>query len=152
MNDKQTENQAYKDKSNGSEISRRGFLSSAALATVAGTLAVNGAMAQDHQQANDRSKSDPGPSNRPLDTQNPDSEWPPDTGSKSLVRNFKYPFSFANKRTYEGGWSREVTIRELPVSKAMAGVNMRLTAGGVRELHWHSRSRQYETCFLRIHI
>jgi hypothetical protein len=83
MNDKQTENQAYKDKSNGSEISRRGFLSSAALATVAGTLAVNGAMAKDRQQANDRSKSDPGPSNRPLDTQNPDSEWPPDTGSKS---------------------------------------------------------------------
>ena len=64
--------------------------------------------------------------------------WPPDTDSKSLVQNFKYPFSFANKRTYEGGWSREVTVRELPVSKAMAGVNMRLTAGGVRELHWHT--------------
>jgi oxalate decarboxylase len=53
---------------------------------------------------------------------------------------FKYPFSFANKRVYEGGWSREVTVRELPVSKSMAGVNMRLTAGGVRELHWHTAS------------
>ena len=63
---------------------------------------------------------------------------PPDTDSKSLVQNFKYPFSFANKRTYEGGWSREVTVRELPVSKTLAGVNMRLTAGGVRELHWHT--------------
>jgi oxalate decarboxylase len=31
-----------------------------------------------------------------------------------------------------------VTVRELAVSKAMAGVNMRLTAGGVRELHWHT--------------
>jgi oxalate decarboxylase len=31
-----------------------------------------------------------------------------------------------------------VTVRELPVSKTMAGVNMRLTAGGVRELHWHT--------------
>lgn len=29
--------------------------------------------------------------------------------SKSLVQNFKYPFSFANKRTYEGGWSSKVT-------------------------------------------
>ena len=38
----------------------------------------------------------------------------------------------------EGGWSREVTVRELPVSKAIAGVDMRLTAGGVRELHWHT--------------
>src|SRR5437879_13818081 len=43
-------------------------------------------------------------------------------------------------RAYEGGWSREVTVRELPVSKSMAGVNMRLTAGGVRELHWHTAS------------
>src|SRR3989441_2898373 len=86
----------------------------------------------------DRSKSDPGPSNPALDGQNPDSIWPPSTDSKSLVQNFKYPFSFANKRTYEGGWSREVTIRELPVSKTLAGVNMRLTAGGVRELHWHT--------------
>ncbi len=86
----------------------------------------------------DRSKSDPGPANPGLDGQNPDSIWPPATDSKSLVQNFKYPFSFANKRTYEGGWSREVTIRELPISKDMAGVNMRLTAGGVRELHWHT--------------
>src|SRR5438105_11171285 len=64
--------------------------------------------------------------------------WPPGTDSKSLVQNFKYPFSFANKRGYDGGWSREVTVRELPVSKSMAGVNMRLTAGGIRELHWHT--------------
>jgi oxalate decarboxylase len=88
--------------------------------------------------AADRSQTDPGPGNPALDAQNPDSVWPPATDSKSLVQNFKYPFSFANKRTYEGGWSREVTVRELPVSKSIAGVNMRLTAGGVRELHWHT--------------
>ena len=88
--------------------------------------------------AADRSRSDPGPTNADLDGQNPDSIWPPGTDSKSLVQNFKYPFSLANKRVYEGGWSREVTVRELPVSKSLAGVNMRLTAGGVRELHWHT--------------
>lgn len=88
--------------------------------------------------AADRSRSDPGPGNPTLDGQNLDSAWPPGTDSKSLVPTFKYPFSLANKRTYEGGWSREVTVRELPVSKSMAGVNMRLTAGGVRELHWHT--------------
>jgi oxalate decarboxylase len=86
----------------------------------------------------DRSKSDPGPANPALDGQNPDSIWPSSTDTKSLVQNFKYPFSYANKRLYEGGWSREVTVRELPVSKSSAGVNMRLTAGGVRELHWHT--------------
>src|SRR5450755_5141518 len=82
--------------------------------------------------------SDPGPANPGLDGQNPDSIWPPGTDSKSLVPTFKYPFSFANKRVYEGGWSREVTVRELPISKSIAGVNMRLIAGGVRELHWHT--------------
>jgi oxalate decarboxylase len=115
-------------------VSRRGFLGvgSAALVTAVGVLSAGGAPAQD------KNKTDPGPANSPQDAQNPDSAWPPSTDSKSLVQTFKYPFSFANKRTYKGGWSREVTVRELPVSKSMAGVNMRLTAGGVRELHWHT--------------
>src|SRR5258706_435075 len=125
---------------NKNQVSRRGFLGvgSAALAAVAGGLAVSGAMAQEGQQARKTDRSDPGPTNNGLGTENPDSAWPPATDSKSLVQTFKYPFSFANKRTYEGGWSREVTVRELPVSKTLAGVDMRLTAGGVRELHWHT--------------
>ena len=121
------------------QFSRRGFLGIGSVAlAAAGSLAVSSAMAQENQQRTDRSATDPGPSNKPLDAQNPDSAWPPGTDSKSLVQNFKYPFSFANKRTYKGGWSREVTVRELPVSKTLAGVNMRLTAGGARELHWHT--------------
>ena len=102
------------------------------------TLAVAGMAPAMRAAGQDRSATDPGPGNPELDAQNPDSVWPPATDSKSLVPNFKYSFSLANKRTYEGGWSREVTIRELPVSKTIAGVNMRLTAGGVRELHWHT--------------
>src|SRR5437868_12273837 len=114
-----------------SEFTRRNFLGTAAAAV--GSLAALQKVA-----GADRSKTDPGPANHELDGQNPDSIWPPSTDSKSLVQNFKYPFSFDNKRTYEGGWSREVTVRELPVSKTLAGVNMRLTAGGFRELHWHT--------------
>jgi oxalate decarboxylase len=53
------------------------------------------------------------------------------------VPPFKYPFAFARKRIESGGWTRQVTARELPISKTIAGVEMRLTAGGVRELHWH---------------
>jgi oxalate decarboxylase len=122
-------------------FSRRRFLevSSAALAAGAGSLLAGSATAQEASKTRtDSNATDPGPANRPLDAQNSDSAWPPSTDSKSLVPSFKYPFSLANKRVYEGGWSREVTVRELPVSKAMAGVNMRLTAGGVRELHWHT--------------
>jgi oxalate decarboxylase len=123
-------------------FSRRKFLETGSVALAAvGMLATADAAAQDQNPKptkNDRIATDPGPVNSSLDAQNPDSTWPPSTDSKSLVQTFKYPFSFANKRTYDGGWSREVTVRELAVSKSLAGVNMRLTAGGVRELHWHT--------------
>jgi oxalate decarboxylase len=53
------------------------------------------------------------------------------------VLPFKYSFALSHKRVESGGWTRQVTVRELPISKTIAGVEMRLTAGGVRELHWH---------------
>ncbi len=43
-------------------------------------------------------------------------------------------------RQQSGGWTRQVTERELGVSKNIAGVNMRLNAGGIRELHWHKEA------------
>jgi oxalate decarboxylase len=81
--------------------------------------------------------SDPLQANADLDAQNRDSLVPPVTDA-GAVPTFKYPFSFAHKRMHEGGWSHEVTVRELPIAKTLAGVLMRLTPGGVRELHWHS--------------
>ena len=46
-------------------------------------------------------------------------------------------FSLSHKRIEEDGWTRQVTVRDLPVSKKIAGVEMRLISGGIRELHWH---------------
>src|SRR6204780_4249240 len=125
------------------ELTRRGFLGvgSAALAA-AGILAGEKLAAQEqapYQQKSNRSSSDPGPTNPAIDAANPDSDSPPITDAGG-VQTFKYPFSFAHKRLQEGGWSREVTQRELAVSNTMAGGDMRLTAGGVRELHWHTAS------------
>ena len=82
---------------------------------------------------------DPGPRNVLLDLQNPDLLTPPRTDS-GTIPNLKFSFSNAHNRLSEGGWAREVTARELPISTQMAGVNMRLTAGGVREMHWHKES------------
>ncbi len=123
------------------KVSRRRFLAgSTALATTVGTLSAS-ALAQEEQTSSrsvsDRSRSDPGPTNAVVDAQNPSSTAPPATDAGS-VPVFKYPFSLAHKRLHEGGWSREVTVRELPVAKSIAGVDMRLTAGGIRELHWHA--------------
>lgn len=119
------------------KLSRRDFLEagSSALAA-AGINSVAGA--QDLTQPGyARRKSDPGPGNPEIDAQNSASFDPPETDAGG-VPPFKYPFSFSHKRLHSGGWSREVTVRELPVSKSMAGVDMRLTAGGIRELHWHT--------------
>ncbi|GGF95586.1 oxalate decarboxylase OxdC [Rhizobium wenxiniae] len=82
---------------------------------------------------------DPGPRNLPLDLQNPDILLPPETDNGSLP-NLKFPFAMAHNRLEDGGWAREVTVRELPVAKSMAGVNMRLGPGVVRELHWHKEA------------
>lgn len=120
-------------------LSRRSFLArSTAIATTVGALSTSSLGSQvGASEATDKSKTDPGPTNAALDEQNPSSAVPPVTDAGS-VPVFKYPFSLSHKRLHEGGWSREVTVRELPVSKSIAGVDMRLTAGGVRELHWHA--------------
>src|SRR5271155_635847 len=124
---------------NETKTSRRGVfgLGSAALAA----LAISGrkdANAQTSSPAthNAPNETNPGRQNLPLAAENPDSEWSPSTDS-GTVKPFKYSFSLARKRVMSGGWTRQVSVRELPISTAMAGVEMRLTAGGGRELHWH---------------
>ena len=79
---------------------------------------------------------DPGPRNIVRDRQNPDLLVPPSTDHGTLP-NLRFSFSDAHVRQETGGWTRQVTVRELGISKDIAGVNMRLNAGGVRELHWH---------------
>src|SRR3954469_25900865 len=80
-----------------------------------------------------------GPRNLPLDRANPDLLTPPRTDS-GTVPNLKYSFSASHNRLLPGGWAREVTVRELPIATELAGVNMRLKPGGVREMHWHKEA------------
>jgi oxalate decarboxylase len=79
---------------------------------------------------------DHGPRNLVRDRQNPDMLVPPSTDHGTLP-NLRFSFSDAHMRLETGGWTRQVTERELGISKNIAGVNMRLNRGGVRELHWH---------------
>jgi oxalate decarboxylase len=64
---------------------------------------------------------------------------PPATDAGS-VPNLRFSFSDAHRRVEPGGWTREITQRELPIATTLAGVNMHLDAGGVRELHWHKQA------------
>ena len=123
----------------GKTISRRNIFGLGSVAVAAATLTMAGERTAEAQQRASHTapnESNPGPQNRPLAAENPDSEWSPATDS-GTVKPFKYPFALARKRVESGGWTRQVTVRELPISTAIAGVEMRLTAGGVRELHWH---------------
>ena len=112
---------------------RRKFLgvSGAAIAAAAMGQQVR---SDDHSKPNEEQ---PGENNTALDAENPSSVWSPETDN-GTVEPFKYSFALAHKRIEDGGWTRQVTERELPISKTMAGVEMRLVSGGVRELHWHT--------------
>ena len=80
-----------------------------------------------------------GPRNVPLERENPDLLASPYTDA-GTIPNLKFSFAAARNRLLTGGWAREVTIRELPVATTLAGVNMRLKPGGIRELHWHKEA------------
>lgn len=82
---------------------------------------------------------DTGPRDVMRDRENPDMLVPPVTDN-GLIPNLKFSFSDTHMHLNHGGWSREITVRELPIATTLAGVNMRLTPGGVRELHWHQQA------------
>ncbi|WP_387690168.1 cupin domain-containing protein [Photorhabdus sp. RM71S] len=64
----------------------------------------------------------------------------PSTNAKSL---YKYKFTDSKKRVLENGWAREATIEQFPISEGIAGVDMLLEPGGVRELHWHAIAAEW---------
>jgi oxalate decarboxylase/phosphoglucose isomerase-like protein (cupin superfamily) len=117
-------------------ISRRSILS---IAASGGLLTASGASTQTAVPQPERlghGGTEPGPRNLERDRQNRDMLVPPSTDYGTLP-NLRFSFSDAHMRLEPGGWTRQVTERELGVSKDIAGVNMRLNVGGVRELHWH---------------
>ncbi|MBV8398104.1 MAG: cupin domain-containing protein [Acetobacteraceae bacterium] len=87
-------------------------------------------------QGHPASVSDPGPHNPALQDQFPGAFSPPATNSGDLPM-FWASFNNAPRRIQNGGWARQVTQFDFQISEEIAGVNMRLTRGGIRELHWH---------------
>jgi oxalate decarboxylase len=77
-----------------------------------------------------------GPANPAREAQNPDLLVPPRVDHGTLP-NLRWSFADSHMHLSDGGWGRQTTARELPIATEVAGVNMRLTPGGVRELHWH---------------
>jgi oxalate decarboxylase len=123
-------------------ISRRNMLMTAAaggLLTAATTARAQPNEPIPQPQRPGHGGTDPGPRNIARDRQNPDILVPPSTDHGTLP-NLRFSFADAHMRLESGGWTRQVTKRELGISTPIAGVNMRLNAGGVRELHWHKQA------------
>jgi len=87
-------------------------------------------------RGNPRSAVDPGPQNPAIAGQFPAAFTPPSTDVGDLPQ-FWASFNNAPRRIQDGGWARQVTQADFNISESISGVNMRLAAGGVRELHWH---------------
>jgi oxalate decarboxylase len=139
VNNKTSEPQEDKTRTEG--LSRRTFLGvgSAGLATATfAALTAHAQEVQDTRKAEkDTSASNPGQENKPLLDENPSSNTPPPTDHGDIGPVW-YSFDLVHKRVQEGGWTHEVNSTVLPTSKDLAGVNMRLTVGSFRELHWHT--------------
>jgi oxalate decarboxylase len=85
---------------------------------------------------NPGSATDPGPQNPAIRDQFPSAFSPPATDVGSMPLTWA-SFNNAPRRIQDGGWAREVTQADFAISTEISGVNMRLSAGGIRELHWH---------------
>src|ERR1700752_3725870 len=79
---------------------------------------------------------DPGPQSEAIGSQFPSAQFPPATDVGGMPMDWA-SFNNAPKRVQNGGWARQVTVEDFAISKEISGVDMRLTAGGIRELHWH---------------
>ena len=64
---------------------------------------------------------------------------PPATDVGGMAQ-FWASFNLAPRRIQDGGWGRQVTQADFAISSEISGVNMRLSAGGIRELHWHQQA------------
>jgi oxalate decarboxylase len=101
-----------------SELSRRVFLGTASLAAGVGAVA---SAAAENQQAHEGSKE-----------------------NSEELPTFRFAMEQNKGHVTDGGSARQATIKELPVSRGLAGVSMRLKPGGLRELHWHPNADEWQ--------
>jgi oxalate decarboxylase len=105
-----------------SEPTRRGFLNTAAAAT-AGVLGSGMAASAD---------------DFPFKNNVPDPLL-----SGDQLPTFKYALEKSEGKVIGGSFGKEATVLQLPISKGIAGVSMKLEPGAMRELHWHATAAEW---------
>ncbi|HKF23042.1 MAG TPA: cupin domain-containing protein [Candidatus Angelobacter sp.] len=78
------------------------------------------------------------------------------TGDESFMNNvpdpilsgkelptFKFALEKSQGKVIGDSYGKEATVVQLPISKGIAGVSMRLEPGAMRELHWHATAAEW---------
>jgi oxalate decarboxylase len=56
---------------------------------------------------------------------------------------FKFALEQSQGKVIGGSFGKEATVTQLPISKGIAGVSMKLEPGAMRELHWHATAAEW---------
>jgi len=103
-----------------SELSRRGFIGSAAAA--ASLVGLNAAADEEFSFKNN---------------------VPDPLLAGDELPTFKFELEKSEGKVIGGSSGKEATVKQLPISKGIAGVSMRLEPGAMRELHWHATAAEW---------
>src|SRR6201993_4689411 len=57
--------------------------------------------------------------------------------------DFHFSLDASRPKVTSGGWAKEATVHQFPISKGIAGVHMFLDPGALRELHWHAIAAEW---------
>jgi oxalate decarboxylase len=56
---------------------------------------------------------------------------------------FKFALEKSTGKVIGNSYGKEATVEQLPISKGIAGVSMRIEPGAMRELHWHATAAEW---------
>src|SRR5271154_2269046 len=56
---------------------------------------------------------------------------------------FKFALEKSEGKVIGNSYGKEATVTQLPISKGIAGVSMKIEPGAMRELHWHATAAEW---------
>src|SRR5579872_4950953 len=63
--------------------------------------------------------------------------------SGKKLPTFKFALEKSKGKVIGNSFGKEATVEQLPISKGIAGVSMKLEPGAMRELHWHATAAEW---------
>ena len=66
-----------------------------------------------------------------------------DQADIEAMPEFRFSLDGNRPKVTSGGWAKEATVHQFPISKGIAGVHMFLDPGASRELHWHAIAAEW---------